>query len=131
MCVHGSNEGIDLISMDESEWDQCTCGEWTIARAASKLMVGKFRYCGDRKWEYFDPGREEWMIDRSSQKIKKFVRLHICERLRSRATWWHNQGTDFDSQHRSMKLLEAAQKIHTDSFMRKLLKELQCFLTVA
>lgn len=133
MCVHGSEEAIILDSKrymdDNDDWDQCTMAEWTIARAAAKEMLSKFRYCGNRKWEFFDPDKKQWIVDQSNNKIKAYLRLHASEKLRTRAAWWHSQGTDFDNQHRSLKLLEIAQKIYKDPFMNKLLKELQCFLS--
>jgi hypothetical protein len=110
-------------------WDDCSPTEWDIARNASEHMMGKFRYMGCKKWEYWDQSQNEWCEDKRRSQVRRYLQVNISERIRERAYEWQTQiSHHIDAPLMSTRLLHLSQKMHSPQFLNRVLRELQEFL---
>lgn len=122
--MEGGDHGDHVI-------DECTMSEWYTAKVFAKLFSGSFRYDGIRKWSYWDVTEKQWVHDENRDHIRGRLRYDLSQRVLQRAKYWQQQVaakqvTDLHTAGLMIqRLLTISQKLQTDAFLRKVLRELQ------
>lgn len=107
-----------------------------VAHVVSKVFVNKYRYVGDKVWEYFDVDLGQWEVDKNLEKVYSAISIDVCQVFMDRAQYWQDQSqtTDIsakiDCQIRSQKILEVCLKLKKDPFIKSVLKEARAFLSI-
>lgn len=111
--------------------DECTLSEWYIAQAFAKIFPDEFRYHGTRKWVFWDPVINEWVHDTNLRQLKARMRYDLARKVMERAKYWQQkvatkQVTDMHTASTMIqRLLTISQKLQTDPFLGKVIRELQ------
>lgn len=117
--------------MDADIIDECTFSEWYIAHVFSHLYPNEYRYDGTRHWSYWNPETSEWKPDKNCHHIKARLRYDMSTKVLQRAKYWQEkvatkQVTDMHMASLMIqRLLTISQKLQTDPFVRKIMRELQ------
>lgn len=109
--------------------DDCSVSEWYTAQVFAKLFPNEYRYDGLRRWSYWDG--QEWKRDANNANIKARLRYDLSTKILQRAKFWQDKVATKNVQdmHTAglmiQRLLNISQKLQTDIFLRKILRELQ------
>lgn len=107
-----------------------------VAQVVSKVFTNKYRYIGDKVWEYYHAEDGIWESDKNLEKVYSAISIDVCQVFMDRAQYWQDQSqtTDIsakiDCQIRSQKILEICLKLKKEPFIKSVLKEARAFLSV-
>jgi hypothetical protein len=116
---------------DDTIIDECTFSEWYTAHVFSKLFPDEYRYDGTRNWSYWDRETQQWVHDKNRHHLKTRLRLDMAQRLLKRAKHWQQKVAtkEVEDMHTAslmiQRLLTISQKLQTDNFLGKMIRELQ------
>lgn len=111
--------------------DECTLSEWYIAHVFSHLYPNKYKYEGTRHWSFWDLDTKEWKPDINNNHIKNCLRYDLSIKVLQRAKFWQEKVatrmvTDMHMASLMIqRLLTISQKLQTEPFIRKIVRELQ------
>jgi hypothetical protein len=120
------NEYIDKCNLELTHYD--------VSLIVHKVFKDKYRYKGDKQWEYYDTRNGEWVIDKKSDKLKMDIKTIISDLFSHRALYWYNEShkcdninSEIHAKIMSEKLLNAGYKLKNNNFILIVIREAQSF----
>lgn len=111
--------------------DECTFSEWYTAHVFAKVFPDAYRYDGFRHWSFWDADAQQWVRDKNRHHLKTRLRLDMSRKLLQRAKYWQQKVAtkEVEDLHTAssmiQRLLTISQKLQTDAFLSKMIRELQ------
>jgi len=105
--------------------------DYNISKAVYYILKNKYRYNGDKKWEYYDNNNNKWYPDNKSNNLKKDIDILVSNEFLKRIKYWDTMSkniknnTDFnnDCQVKISKLLICCNKIKNKKYILTIIKE--------
>lgn len=128
------NDNIEDINISI---DNCNhhLTHFDIANILFKIFKNKYRYIGNKKWEYYDQTNKAWVLDNKTLKLKSDIKNVVSEYFIQRSLYWHNKSTtdvhdisqEIHAKMMSVKMINATYKLKSDPFVNVVIKESQSF----
>jgi hypothetical protein len=107
------------------------CSDYDIALTIYEILKNKYRYIGNRVWQYYDDDKNIWINDDKTLRLKSDIKNIVCDKFLTRSLYWiekskqKNIATNIslDHQLRSARLLQCCYKLKDNKFILILLKE--------
>ena len=105
--------------------------DFNISKAVHYILKNKYRYNGDKKWEYYDNNNNKWYPDNKSHNLKKDIDIIVSNEFLNRIKYWdtmsknNKNNIDFnnDCQVKISKLLICSNKIKNKKYILTIIKE--------
>jgi len=105
---------------------------YDISLVIYEIIKDNYKYVGDNIWEYNNHGN--WTIDIKNQQLKLDIKTIVINYFLDRSKFWtdksndesENQNVRFDSQLKSVKILQISNKLKDDKFIIQIIKEVKC-----
>lgn len=121
-----------MASLLEQYIDCCIINgsHYDIALASVEILKGKFRYIGNKNWEYINDANE-WILDDKKKNLKYAFKTIVCSAFIRRSIFWEEKSIEdendvnlfIDDRFRSNKLLMISSKLKDDKYILTIIKE--------
>lgn len=114
---------------DTEPIDDITLSEASCAKVFAAYFPGNFKYKGKKTWEYFDPDKNKWQIDKHKTHLKRCIRTQFASLIMIRAKLWQEylQKMDHnihDINFRVTRMMDIARKLQNDEYLNSLIREI-------
>ena len=110
---------------------------YDISLLVHRVFKDKYRYIGDRRWEFFDISDNLWKHDPKSIKLETDIKTIISDLFVKRSLYWYDKSqeiTNIDSEIHSKimseKMLNASAKLKNHNFISTVIKEARSFFEI-
>jgi hypothetical protein len=108
-----------------------TDSDFNISKTIHFILKNKYRYNGNKKWEYYDTDNNIWRPDNKSNLLKKDIEILVTNEFLKRIEYWNimsknnKNNTDYinDCQVKINKLLICSNKIKNKNYIITIIKE--------
>lgn len=108
-----------------------TDSDFNISKTIYFILKNKYRYNGNKKWEYYDTDNNIWRPDNKSNLLKKDIEILVTNEFLKRIEYWNimsknnKNNTDYinDCQVKINKLLICSNKIKNKNYIITIIKE--------
>lgn len=108
-----------------------TDSDFNISKTIYFILKNKYRYNGNKKWEYYDTYNNIWRPDNKSNLLKKDIEILVTNEFLKRIEYWNimsknnKNNTDYinDCQVKINKLLICSNKIKNKNYIITIIKE--------
>lgn len=127
--IEDVNNCIDRCSFNLTHFD--------VANIIYKIFKNKYRYIGNRKWEYYDTTEKKWLRDHKKVKFKSDIKIIVSDLFIQRSVYWKQQSlqekdinTEIHAKMRSENMVMSSYKLKNEGFISVVIKEAQSFFDV-
>ena len=124
--IHDINDYIDKCNHNLTHYD--------ISLIVFKVFKNKYRYMGDKQWQYYDHVAMEWKNDKRTERFKSGIKMVVSDLFSTRALYWYNQSQkcqdincEIHAKFMSEKMLNASYKLKLNTFISIVIREAQSF----
>ena len=64
--------------------------DYNVSRIIYYILKNKYRYIGEKKWEYYNSKDTKWYIDVNNKYLKNDIETIICNEFLYRIQYWEN-----------------------------------------
>lgn len=104
---------------------------YDISLTIYEILKNKYRYSGNKLWDYYDNTENTWKNDEKNQRLKYDIRNVVSNNFVIRSVYWENKSTENnininisnDHKLRSARLLQCSFKLKDDKFILTIIKE--------
>lgn len=107
------------------------CSHYDISLTIYEILKDKYRYIGNKIWQYYDIEKNIWINDEKTDRLKCDIKNIVCDHFLTRSLYWIEKSKEkdiatnisLDHQLRSARLLQCCYKLKDNKFILILLKE--------
>jgi hypothetical protein len=120
---------IDNIVTDISDYN--------IANLISKILIKKYKYIGNNKWQYYNSDKNIWIYDKQCKKLTNEININFINILINRINYYNklkeNNCNNIDICNNYdviiSKFLFIINKLYNKKYLNSIIKEVKPFLS--
>jgi hypothetical protein len=116
--------------------DKCNFNltHYDVSLIVHKVFKEKYKYIGDKQWQYYDNNVDEWINDKKNEKMKLDIKTIISDLFLTRSMFWYSESQKCDNINEeihaklmSEKMVNASYKLKNNNFILVVIREAQSF----